>query len=106
MGKTLQTLTLIWTLLKQSTKGGTTPSVQKACVVTPSSLVSNWAKEVGKWLGNTRLMVVAVTDGGANAKAMVKEWGQTRIKPLLLISYEMYRKHAADIVGVKGKSCN
>lgn len=42
--KTLQVLTLLWTLLRQGPEG--VPVVQKAIVVAPATLVDNWAKEV------------------------------------------------------------
>lgn len=42
--KTLQVLTLLWTLLRQGPKG--VPVVSKAIVVAPATLVENWGKEV------------------------------------------------------------
>ncbi|VDN17607.1 unnamed protein product, partial [Dibothriocephalus latus] len=49
LGKTLQCITLIWTLLRQSPEAK--PTVDKAVIVTPSSLVKNWYNEINKWLG-------------------------------------------------------
>jgi SNF2 family DNA or RNA helicase len=46
-GKTLQTISLIWTLLKQSPHAGK-PTIEKAIIACPSSLVRNWANELGK----------------------------------------------------------
>jgi SNF2 family DNA or RNA helicase len=43
--KTLQVLTLLWTLLRQGPQG--VPVVSKAIVVAPATLVENWGKEVG-----------------------------------------------------------
>lgn len=43
--KTLQVLTLLWTLLRQGPDG--VPVVNKAIVVAPATLVENWGKEVG-----------------------------------------------------------
>ena len=40
LGKTLQCITLVWTLLKQSPD--CKPTIEKAVVVCPSSLVKNW----------------------------------------------------------------
>ena len=40
LGKTLQCITLVWTLLKQSPD--CKPTIEKAVVVAPSSLVKNW----------------------------------------------------------------
>lgn len=42
--KTLQVLTLLWTLLRQGPEG--VPVVNKAIVVAPATLVGNWGKEV------------------------------------------------------------
>lgn len=61
LGKTLQCITLMWTLLRQSPDFK--PEIDKAIVVSPSSLVRNWYNEVGKWLGG-RVQPVAI-DGGS-----------------------------------------
>lgn len=61
LGKTLQCITLMWTLLKQSPDFK--PEIDKAIVVSPSSLVRNWYNEVAKWLGG-RVQPVAI-DGGS-----------------------------------------
>lgn len=47
-GKTLQCITLLWTLLKQSPSAGK-PTCEKVIVACPTSLVGNWANELGKW---------------------------------------------------------
>ena len=47
LGKTLQCITLMWTLLKQSPEPGK-PTIQKCVIACPSSLVRNWANELGK----------------------------------------------------------
>lgn len=46
LGKTLQCITLMWTLLKQSPDAGK-PTIQKCVIACPSSLVRNWANELG-----------------------------------------------------------
>ena len=80
LGKTLQSLTLLWTALKQSKHGS--PLAKRAIIVTPTyhyfhnsktilffyfkinsisklnrSLTNNWHKEIKKWLGFERLKV-------------------------------------------------
>jgi DNA repair and recombination RAD54-like protein len=45
LGKTLQCITLLWTLLRQSPIPNK-PTIEKAIIVCPSSLVRNWAKEL------------------------------------------------------------
>lgn len=61
LGKTLQCIALLWTLLRQSPDAK--PEIDKAIVVSPSSLVRNWYNEVQKWLG-ARVAPVAI-DGGS-----------------------------------------
>jgi DNA repair and recombination RAD54-like protein len=46
LGKTLQCITLMWTLLKQSPDAGKA-TIQKCIIACPSSLVRNWANELG-----------------------------------------------------------
>lgn len=45
-GKTLQCISLLHTLLKQSPLPGK-PTVEKGIIVCPSTLVKNWANELG-----------------------------------------------------------
>ena len=57
LGKTLQGITLLWTLLRQGIEGK--PTVQRALIVCPTSLVSNWDDECNKWLkGRVKTMPV------------------------------------------------
>lgn len=46
-GKTLQCITLMWTLIKQSPLPGK-PTCEKVIVACPTSLVGNWANELGE----------------------------------------------------------
>ncbi|KAK9862147.1 hypothetical protein WJX84_007326 [Apatococcus fuscideae] len=66
LGKTLQIIALIWTLLKQGPQGR--PSLKKVIVVTPSSLTSNWAAEIKKWLGTERLKAMILQPGSEAAQ--------------------------------------
>lgn len=59
LGKTLQSITLLYTLLRQGFDGK--PLVKKAIIVTPTSLVSNWEAEIQKWVGE-RLKLVALCE--------------------------------------------
>lgn len=59
LGKTLQSVALSWTLLKQGPYGGK-PVAKRVLVVTPGSLVQNWATEFNKWLGRERISVFTV----------------------------------------------
>lgn len=64
LGKTLQCIALMWTLLRQSPDAK--PEIDKAIVVSPSSLVRNWYNEVGKWLGG-RVTPLAIDGGSKDA---------------------------------------
>ncbi|XP_038616441.1 DNA repair and recombination protein RAD54-like [Tachyglossus aculeatus] len=96
LGKTLQCIALMWTLLRQSPDRG--PEIDKAVVVSPSSLVKNWAGEVGKWLGG-RIQPLAI-DGGSKEEidrklaGFMSQRGPRAPTPILIISYETFRLHA------------
>ncbi|XP_010870626.1 DNA repair and recombination protein RAD54-like [Esox lucius] len=96
LGKTLQCIALMWTLLRQSPDGK--PEIDKAIVVSPSSLVRNWYNEVGKWLGG-RITPVAI-DGGSKEEIdrklvnFMTQHGLRVPTPILIISYETFRLHA------------
>ncbi|VTJ79106.1 Hypothetical predicted protein [Marmota monax] len=95
LGKTLQCITLIWTLLRQSPE--CKPEIDKAVVVSPSSLVKNWYNEVGKWLGG-RIQPLAI-DGGSKdeidqkLEGFMNQRGARVPSPILIISYETFRLH-------------
>ncbi|XP_051567327.1 DNA repair and recombination protein RAD54-like isoform X2 [Myxocyprinus asiaticus] len=96
LGKTLQCIALMWTLLRQSPDFK--PEIDKAIVVSPSSLVRNWYNEVGKWLGE-RVQPVAI-DGGSKEEIdrklehFISQHGLRVPTPILIISYETFRLHA------------
>ncbi|XP_047645154.1 DNA repair and recombination protein RAD54-like isoform X4 [Phacochoerus africanus] len=95
LGKTLQCITLMWTLLRQSPD--CKPEIDKAVVVSPSSLVKNWSNEVGKWLGG-RIQPLAI-DGGSKdeidqkLEGFMNQRGARVPSPILIISYETFRLH-------------
>ncbi|CEG74772.1 Putative SNF2 family N-terminal domain protein [Rhizopus microsporus] len=97
LGKTLQCIALVWTLLQQSEEIGK-PTINKAIITCPSSLVKNWANEFVKWLGETRVRPLVVDSGGSKEKiAAVKRWGAAQgqiINPILIISYESLRTYS------------
>ncbi|NWR06804.1 RAD54 protein, partial [Paradoxornis webbianus] len=96
LGKTLQCITLMWTLLRQSPD--CKPEIEKAVVVSPSSLVRNWYNEVEKWLGG-RIQPLAI-DGGSKDEidrklvGFMNQRGLRVPSPILIISYETFRLHA------------
>ena len=90
LGKTLQCIALLWTLIKQSPHPGK-PSIEKCIIACPSSLVKNWANELGalsalfpvmycipnqghlvKWLGPDAISALAVDGKGGKAELLEK----------------------------------
>ncbi|ORZ14568.1 P-loop containing nucleoside triphosphate hydrolase protein [Absidia repens] len=96
LGKTLQCISLVWTLLRQSDELGK-PTIQKAIITCPSSLVRNWANEIVKWLGETRVRPLTIDNSGSKEKiASVKQWAAAQgqlVNPVLIISYETLRAY-------------
>jgi len=91
LGKTLTTIALLWTLLRQGVNGR--PTSRRVLIAVPASLVSNWRAELHKWLGDERLGAVAVLPGGGGAGA-VAAWRAGGAKPVLVASYEAIRSLA------------
>lgn len=93
LGKTLQCITLIYTLLRQSPE--CKPTINKAIIVCPSSLVKNWYKEFGKWLGS-RVNAYAVDNSSKeetikNLEQFMANKAVRSGTPVLIISYETFR---------------
>jgi SNF2 family DNA or RNA helicase len=88
LGKTLTTLAVVWTMIQAQQS--------KAVIVTPSSLVDNWQKEISKWF-SFRLQPLVVkasnnsSSGGNEATALINTFSISPVKryPLLIISYEV-----------------
>ncbi|CAO1636837.1 unnamed protein product [Sympodiomycopsis kandeliae] len=94
LGKTLQSITLIDLLLRQSPyvnpSASRTSYIDKALVVCPLSLVKNWKREFRKWLGPSQLGVVAV-DGNSKAKDIAQRFVTSKREQVLIIGYEKLR---------------
>lgn len=102
LGKTLQCITLMWTLLKQSKEAGK-PTIQKAIIACPSSLVKNWANELVKWLGPDAIQPFAI-DGKATKEELtsqLRQWaiasGRAVTRPVIIVSYETLRLYADEL---------
>ncbi|CAH0475682.1 unnamed protein product [Peronospora belbahrii] len=99
LGKTLQSITLMYTLFK--TGMDMKPTVNRAIVVCPTSLVKNWDDEIIKWL-HGHVKTVALFE--AKRETVIKGInqfidGSKRPRPgisaqVLIISYETFRMHA------------
>ena len=94
LGKTLQCIALLWTLLKQGIYGK--PTCKKFLVITPSSLVNNWKCEFKKWLGSERIKVLALLAG----EGCVDEFRNSPLYSVLILSYEMFRKVVQQISSI------
>ena len=93
LGKTLSTLSLIFTMLKSGPSGQ--PLVRKAVVVCPASLCNNWAKEVKRWLPQ-RLTATLLPQGPPGPAAeVVKDFARCPPQKLLILSYEAARSHCS-----------
>ncbi|EPQ65528.1 DNA-dependent ATPase [Blumeria graminis f. sp. tritici 96224] len=106
LGKTLQCITLMWTLLKQSTDAGK-PTIQKAIIACPSSLVKNWANELVKWLGPDAIQPFAI-DGKAKKEELqqqLRQWaiaeGRSVTRPVIIVSYETLRLNVDGLKNTK-----
>lgn len=106
LGKTLQCITLMWTLLKQSTNAGK-PTIQKAIIACPSSLVRNWANELVKWLGPDAIQPFAI-DGKATKEELhqqLSQWaiasGRAVTRPVIIVSYETLRLNVEALKNVQ-----
>ncbi|KAJ8548487.1 hypothetical protein ON010_g11185 [Phytophthora cinnamomi] len=99
LGKTLQSITLMYTLLM--TGMNMQPTVKRAIVVCPTSLVKNWDDEIIKWL-HGRVKTVALYEAKRETVIKgIKQFieGSKRPRPgfsaqVLIISYETFRMHA------------
>ena len=100
LGKTLQVIALIWTLLKQSPFKRGMPTVKRVIVCVPASLVGNWAGEFKKWLGDVRVEPKIVEGGDKLARTSFEEFGRAAQQRynVLITSYETLRAQADVLV--------
>ena len=94
LGKTLQSIALLYTLLRTGPAGS--PVIRKAVVVCPSTLVQNWLREFKKWVGTERLKVrgVEASSGTETGEQEVQAFVTGNALHVLVIGYEMFRKHS------------
>lgn len=97
LGKTLQCITLIWTLLRQSPD--CKPTINKAIIVCPSSLVKNWYNEFGKWLGSRVNCLAIANESKEKTTEVLTNYMANRSArcgaPVLIISYETFRLYCS-----------
>ena len=88
VGKTLMSITLLWTLLNQGFIKGES-ACKKVVVVCPTSLVGNWDNEIRKWVGDHCPTFPVKSD----APKIIKSFINHRGKGVLIISYETQRRY-------------
>ena len=90
LGKTLTSIACLYSIIKHNRN-------KKAIVVVPSSLIDNWEKELKRWLGQK--LVPLCCRSGEKAESTVNNFRMSHAaqSPLLIISYEMFRKYAQTI---------
>ena len=95
LGKTLQALTLLWTLLTSGHPAlGGSPIARRAVICCPTSLVGNWEAEAVKFLRG-RLRVLALCEASRDeATAALARFLTPRGEQVLIVSYETFRVHA------------
>ncbi|KAJ3261516.1 helicase [Boothiomyces macroporosus] len=90
LGKSVQAISLIWMLTKQSPFVNTLPPVKRTLIVCPASLVSNWDKEIKKWLG--------IRMNAYKAGDSVRDFFVGRIYSILIVGYEKLKKFQDEIL--------
>lgn len=90
LGKTFMTISIIYTLLKQNPFSVKAPLAKKVLIVCPVTLITNWRKEIDKWVGKNQVSVLAVNGSqpSAKEKADVLSFGRTRVYQILIVGYE------------------
>lgn len=89
LGKTLQSIALIWTLIRQN-PFNPQPLIKKVLIITPVSLIKNWEKEINKWLGNSRLIPLVAIGTKEEVLKTVNKFCEAHYR-CLIISYESFR---------------
>lgn len=97
LGKTLQAITLLYTLLRKDAVYPTFAS--KGIIVAPATLVDNWRDEVLKWLGPCRMSPVVCSGTGKQKKNLLTIF-ESGPSPLLIISYESFVKYSKTMKNV------
>ena len=85
--------------MKQSEIPGK-PTIDKAVIACPSSLVKNWANELVKWLPGNRINPYSCDNKGTKEQTkkdienFVSSKGRGVVNPVLIISYESLRNYS------------
>ena len=98
LGKSFTSIALLWTLLRTSNVPKNM-RINKAIIVCPSSLTTNWRKEIQRWIGNERIKPVILNSSLSKAQQSdkIKEYLNINHLSVLIISYEMLRSNINSI---------
>jgi len=102
--QTLQSVSLIWTLLQTGITANKERTAKRVIVVCPCSLVKNWDNEFTKWLGPGVVKTLALAE--SDRKTVEKNidcFVKTRMFNVLIVSYETLRTHVGRLI--KNKDC-
>lgn len=91
LGKTLQTITLIYTLVRKDHQ-----MLRKVIIASPKTLIENWKAEFLKWVGSTRLPPLTCLGSKKDKDRALKLFTSGPL-PVLVISYETLRRHAVEL---------
>ena len=99
LGKTLQSIAVLWAMLTSGVRGE--PSCSRPLILCPSSLVANWGKEIVKWLGERVRPIVLENTNGAEVKETLGRRPYSRPtgggRPALVMSYSTFRLHKEQV---------
>ncbi|CAL8095760.1 unnamed protein product [Calicophoron daubneyi] len=96
LGKTVQAIATLWMLSNQGPYGGR-PVVRRCLIVTPSGLISNWSKEISKWIGRERMPTYHVSQS-STMKSYLEH--PDSFPSTIIISYEMFLQHSEEVCAV------
>jgi len=91
LGKTLQTITLIYTLVRKDHQ-----MLRKVIIASPKTLIENWKAEFLKWVGASRLQPLTCLGSKKDKDRALKLFTSGPL-PVLVISYETLRRHAVEL---------
>eukprot|EP01084_Bolivina_argentea_P025874 48121_1 len=104
LGKTLQAIVVMWTLLEQDVYAGE-QTCKNGIVICPASLVENWRDEIYQWLGKSGNKTMKPYACLTKTKDVIKNFLSiikskscgNNCKPVLIISYESFRSYHEQI---------
>ena len=99
LGKTLQSVCLIYTLLKTGITADGAATAKRVIVVCPCSLVENWEYEFVKWLGVGAVKTLAIAEADrATVEKNLDCFVRTKLFNVLIASYECIRAHVGRLI--------